>query len=190
MKIFRGRFRSADVPPQQLFGVHIASLRLGSDSSPFSPRNRLTSDSQTYGNAQTQTDAEIRSTTDMTRDPVHSFACHLLPPTLWSPHDNTNVISCNWSRSKLMKRLDLNGLSDPNSQSPIVKGFGIDKKEDHFRPQNISELPRYENHGNCTHPHIYRKCPQTCQTKEGSYGTGILEDKGKETESKAYKPKK
>ena len=52
----------------------------------------------------TDTDAEtcfliIRSTTGMTRDPVHNFACHPLPPKLWSPHDKTNVISCNWPGS-------------------------------------------------------------------------------------------
>ena len=66
-----------------------------------------------------------------------------------------------------MKRLDLNGLSDPNSQSPIVKGFGIDKKDDHFRPQNISELPRYENHGNCTRPIFTENAPKHVRQKRG-----------------------
>ena len=57
---------------------------------------------------------------------------------------------------QLTKSLDLNGL-DCHLQD--VKGFGIDKGEDHLHPQSTSILPRYENYGKHTHPYIYRECP-------------------------------
>ena len=95
-----------------------------------------------------------RYTTDMTRDPVHRFGCHLLPPKLWSHHDNTNVISCTWPGSNSRRDWTSMGYVLHIANRKVSRDLALKRGEDHLHPQNIA--------------------PQSMSSQQGSYGTRCL----------------